>query len=177
LAGSAHPVAGALDFWQEVHFLWQEGQIPGRKRPSCSRGLKYWAHKHQEMAHKHGEMANEQGEMTNEQGEMTNEQGEMTNEQGEMANEQGEMTNEQGEMTNDHQEMAHDHQTGLYHSHPDKQRDRCLPQRSIGLLGRITLSMPDQYKDCAEVIAMVIDTNNSKVRNRGKKADEEQAPI
>ncbi len=41
----------------------------------------------------------------------------------------------------------------------------------------MVLSKPGQYKDCAEVVAKVIETNNSKVRNRGKKHNEEPSSI
>ncbi len=41
----------------------------------------------------------------------------------------------------------------------------------------VALSKPELYKDCAGVVAKLIDTNNSKVRNRGKKANEEPSSI
>lgn len=47
----------------------------------------------------------------------------------------------------------------------------------IVYLNGMVLSMPDTYKDCAEVVEMVIDNNNSTVRNRLKKPGEEQSPI
>ncbi len=44
-------------------------------------------------------------------------------------------------------------------------------------LNGVALSKPVQYKDCAGVVAKVIETNNSKVRNRGKKHNEEPSSI
>ncbi len=44
-------------------------------------------------------------------------------------------------------------------------------------LNGVVLSSPELYKDCAEVVAKVIETNNSKVRNRGKKHNEEPSSI
>ena len=44
-------------------------------------------------------------------------------------------------------------------------------------LNAMALSMPDQYKDSAEVIKMVIDNNNIKVRNRLKKPGEEESTL
>ncbi len=44
-------------------------------------------------------------------------------------------------------------------------------------LNGVVLSSPEVYKDCAEVVAKVIETNNSKVRNRGKKHNEEPSTI
>jgi hypothetical protein len=40
-------------------------------------------------------------------------------------------------------------------------------------LNAMALSMPEQYKECTEVIAVIIETNNTKVRNRLNKPDEE----
>jgi hypothetical protein len=40
-------------------------------------------------------------------------------------------------------------------------------------LNAMALSMPEQYKECAEVIEVIIETNNTKVRNRLKKSDDE----
>lgn len=47
----------------------------------------------------------------------------------------------------------------------------------IVYLNAMALSLPDQYKVCADVVETIIESNNSKVRNRNKKPDEEQAEI